>query len=131
MIFLLLDILIYNLTDYNSYFFLLSLIAYKADDYMKMIFISLFLDFIVLSVPFINTIILSILFFVNKTFFKLKKKTLVNYLLMANFNFTAYNLILSILYSFDIRVFAISYIINIVFYLLSYNMLKKHIKLSR
>lgn len=131
MIFLLLDILIYNLTRYNSYFFLISLLLYKGSDFIKIIFIGLVLDLIILNVPFINTLIISLLFLINKKIFKLKKRTLTDYLLLLNFNYVFYNVALSILYSFILSSFSLSYIINILFYILSYNLVKKRIKLSR
>ena len=131
MILLILDILIYNFTAYNSYFFLLSILFYRDKDYMKILFIGLILDLIILNKLFINTFILLLIFIINKRIFKLKNKNLKSYLLITNFNFLLYNILLSLIYSFNLKVFSMSFIINIIFYLLSYNLVKKYIKLSR
>ncbi len=131
MIFLLLDILIYNFTSYNSYFFLIYICLYNKNEYIKVIFIGLLLDFILLNTQFINTLILLLVFIINKRFFKFKKKTLLSYLLVTNFNFVLYNLLLAIIYDFNLTSFSNSFLINTLFVLLSYNLVKKHIKLSR
>lgn len=128
---ILLDILIFNFTSYSTYFFLLLPIFYKKQEYIIIIFAGLFIDVILLNIPFLNTIILLILFFLNKKIIKLKKKTLMNFLLVANFNFAIYHLIMSFFYNFNIINFAESFFLNFMFCLLSYNLLGKYIKLAR
>jgi len=129
---LILDILIYNFTSYSSYFFIISICLCDKKDLYKLILIGLFLDLIVFDKLFINTLIIWIIFLINKKFFKLKEKTLISFLLINNFNFLLYNIFLAFLtVNFDVLNFFESLMINIIFYLLSYNLLKKHIKLSR
>ena len=128
---LLLDVLIYNFTSYSTYFFLLSILITSKKDCVSIIILGLFLDFVVLSTPFVNTIILLLLFFLDKKFFKMQKRELKSFLLITNFNFVFYYFLLSALYSLDLSTFALTFLINLLFCLLSYNLLKKHIKLSR
>jgi len=131
-IFLVLDILIYNFTDYNTFFFLISLNFYKEYDYIKVIILGLFIDLVILSKPLTNTIILFSLLLINKKIFKLKKRSLTNFICLNTFNFVIYNLILILLnQNLNISDFIISLVINFIFYILSYNFCKKYIKLAR
>ena len=129
---LVLDILIYNFTAYNSFFFLNLLPLSKRNDSFKILLLGLFLDFIILDKLFINTFFLLLLLFLNKKFFSVKTKNIIDFLLINNFNFIMYNLFLSIINcNFNILIFTQSLLINIIFAVLSYNILKKRIKLSR
>lgn len=121
MIYLLLDILVYNYTSYNSYFFLVYLYNKK---YLQHLAIGLLLDFIIFDIYFINTSIISIIYLVNLFFqrYNMKNKyiyilvllidyiifiTLSNLLVLTNYNMIFYNI-------------GINLLINIAFYLLSY-----------
>jgi len=131
-ILLLLDILIYNLTSYNTYFFLISILLFNKKEFNKMIIIGLIIDLIITNKPFLNTIILSIIFIINKKYLKLYKRKLKDYVLLNIFNFMIYYASLSIITGcFNIYTFLINIIINYTFYVLSYNSLKKYIKLAR
>ena len=131
-LFLLLDVLIYNFTPYNSFFFLIALNFYENDSYLKVISLGLVLDFIILDTPFINTVILFILFVINKRLIKINKRTLKNYLFINIFNYIIYTSILIIInQNFDTNKFITSIIINTIFCTLSYNLCKKNIKLTR
>lgn len=129
---ILLDILVYNYTSYKSFFFLISLNLIKPNDYLKVILIGFFLDFILLNQSFINTICLLLLFVLNKKIFPLKSKSFWNYLLSNLLNYLTFILILSIYNkSFNLYSFIISLIINVIFIIISYNYLKRRIKLVR
>jgi len=131
-ILLLLDILIYNLTSYNTYFFLISILLFNKKEFNKIIIIGLIIDLIITNKPFLNTIILSIIFIINKKYLKLYKRKLKDYVLLNIFNFMIYYASLSIITGcFNIYTFLINIIINYTFYVLSYNSLKKYIKLAR
>ena len=131
-ILLVLDILIYNFTSYNSFFFLISLNFFTNKDYLKVILLGLTIDLILLNTPFINTIILFLLFLINKKFIKLHNRSLIDYLYINLLNLGIYNLILIIInQNLNLMNFLISLIINILFYLLSYNLVKRYIKLAR
>jgi len=128
---LLLDLLVYNFTSYNSYFILLSLLLISDKEYFKIILIGLFLDLIFVNTYFINTLILLILFFINKKILKISKNDMKHYFFISNFNFILYNFFLSLIYGYNIMTFTTTFLINILFCLLSYKNVKKHIKLSR
>lgn len=132
LLFLILDILVYNFTEYNTFFFLISLNFYKGHDYTKVIILGLFIDLIILSTPLTNTIILLFLFLINKRVLELKNRSLTNFLCLNAFNLVIYNLILILInQNLNIFKFIISLIINFIFYILSYNLCKKRIKLAR
>lgn len=129
---LILDILLYNYTKYNSFFFLIALNLIKPKDYLKVIIVGLFLDLIILNQPFINTICLLIVFILNQKIFPIKNKTLFNFLVSSVFNFLTYILFISVYNQiFNFYSFIISLLIYLIFIILSYNYLKKYIKLVR
>jgi len=129
---LFLDVLIYNYTNYNSFFFLVAINLYDQNDYIKILTLGLTLDLILLNQPFINTISLFLIFIINKRFIKIQTKNLNDYVYINLFNFLIYNSILIIInQNLDIYKFMISLIVNFLFYLLSYNLVQKNIKLSR
>ena len=128
----LLDVLIYNYTNYKSFFFIVSINLLKPEDYIKIILIGLFLDLIILNQFFINTISLLVLFMLNKKVIPLKNKSFYNYLISYIFNYLSYILILSVYnQNFNLSAFCISLVINLIFVILSYNLLKKGIKFVR
>lgn len=131
-LFLILDILIYNFTEFNTFFFLISLIYFDEKDYLKVIMLGLFIDLILLNTLFINTCILLLIFIFNKKVIKLKTRSLSNYFYINLCNLLLYNVFLILInQNLNINTFIISIVINSIFYLLSYNLCKKHIKLAR
>ena len=78
MIYLILDIFIYNYTKYKSYFFLVSLYNKNIFYYIGM---GLILDFIVFNTFLLNSIILLIIYFINKFFSRYNIKNIYIYLL--------------------------------------------------
>lgn len=131
MMLLILDTLIYNLTSYSSYLFLLLPIFLSKKDLIKIIIFGLVIDNVLLSTYFLNTIILVTIFLINKYGLKIFKKTSLNYFLISNFNFIFYYFILSLTYGFNVEKFTNAYFIHVAFVICSYNSLKKYIKLSR
>lgn len=129
---LLIDILIYNFTSFNTYFFLISLIITAPKNIVDFLIVGLIIDFIILNTPLITTIFLILLFIFNKKFLKINKRTFFNY-----FSINCLNLLIYLAYiiiinqNFNFEKFIIAIIINLTFYILSYNSLKKFIKLSR
>lgn len=129
---LILDILIYNLTPYNSFFFLLSLFFLRKNDYLRVIILGLILDFIILDKFLINTVILLIIFTINKKIIPLKNRDLKTYLIFNIISYLFFVLCLAVInQKFNFSSFIESLIIQIIFILTSYKMLKKHIKLVR
>ena len=128
---LLLDILIYNLTPYSSYFFLIAPIFTSKKDWLKIILIGLIIDNVILNTYFVNTAIFIVIFLINKHIFKFYSRSFFNYFLVANFNFIFYYFILSAIYHFDLMLFVNAYFLNTAFLICSYNLCKKYIKLSR
>lgn len=130
--YLFLDVLIYNYTSYNSFFFLLSLLTIDDKEYIKVIILGLLLDLIIFNLPYINTTILLLLFIINKKIIKIKDRSLKTFLYLILFDYFVYIFFLIMLNrNLNFTNFIISIIINIIFYVLSYNNLKKYIKLSR
>lgn len=131
-IFVLLDIMIYNFTAYKSFFFLLTLNFYGPNEYIKVLTLGLIIDIVILNTPLINTFILLILFVINKKIIKINKRTIKNYLYINILNYFIYTALLILLkQNLNIHKFLESIIINMTFYTLSYNLCKKYIKLSR
>ena len=123
---LLLDIIINNYTNFTSFFFLVYL--YKKP-YKYYLLTALILDFIVFN-SYYNIIILSALYLMNKIFKDLNKDNFYSYLFAVTFNYIYYiilsnllslNSILSILFIIGKNLF-----INLLFYLLMYNILKNN-----
>ena len=80
MFYLLLDILIYNFTPYLSYFFFFII---NNKSYIYNLSIALFLDALVLHMPFLNIIWLTLLFLLKKYLFKFNYH---NFLIFFIFN---------------------------------------------
>lgn len=121
MIFLLLDILIYNYTIYNSYFFLVYLYN---KTYLYYLSIGLLLDLIVLNTYFINTIIISIIYLINLFFKRYNIYNKYIYLLVLLIDYIVFislsNLYVLSNYKIILYNIGINLIINIIFYYLCY-----------
>ena len=130
------DILIYNFTPYKSFLFLLSLCFLNKKDYLTVIALGIFIDLVITNTLFINTIILSVLFYINKYLFKIKRKKVIPFLLINLFNYGIYSLTTYLIYNhFNLKFISINLInnliINLIFWLFSYNLMKKSIKINR
>ncbi len=134
--FTILDILIYKFTPYESFLFLISLTLFDKKDYFKVIMLGIFIDFVVLNTFFINTIILLILFIFDKSILKIKNKKIKSYMVVNTLNYLIYSASLYLIFSqTNLKEFFLdlgyNYLFNLIFWLFSYNLLKKCIKINR
>ena len=118
---ILIDILINNYTKYTTYFFIVGLYN-KSFKYF--LITGLILDLVIYNSFFINTIILIIIFILNKIFKGLNKRNIANYIFINLFNYILFiilsNIIIintptNILINIGENLF-----INLTFYLLSF-----------
>lgn len=121
---LILDIIINNYTLYTSYFFIVYLYN---KSYKYYLLTALILDFIIFH-HFYNIIILSLIYLLNKLFKDLNKQNIYIYLLINTFNYIVYIILTNLIFHpspFTILIkIGKSLIINIIFYLLMFNIRK-------
>lgn len=117
----LIDIIINNYTAYTSYFFIISLYN---KPYKHYLIIGLVLDLIIFNTFFINTLIMTILYFMNKIFSDLNKENIINYAFINLFNYLIFIILSNLFMHNNINNILINIgsnlLINIIFYLLSY-----------
>lgn len=120
-----LDILINNLTKYNSYFFIIYLYN---KTYKYYLLTGIILDFIVFETYFYNIIILSIIYFCNKMFKELNKENIYNYVFISIFNYILYIVLSNSLMNNNIHnilvIIGNNLFINLIFYVLSKRLYK-------
>jgi len=120
-----LDILINNLTKYNSYFFIIYLYN---KSYKYYLLTGIILDFIVFETYFYNIIILSIIYFCNKIFNELNKENIYNYVFISIFNYILYIVLSNSLMNNNIHnilvIIGNNLFINLIFYVLSKRLYK-------
>lgn len=125
MICLILDIFIYNYTKYKSYFFLVSLYNKNIIYYIGM---GLILDFIVFNTFLLNSIILLIIYFINKFFSRYNIKNIYIYLLNLLVDYIVYisltNLVLHNTLNIILVNIGKSIILNLLFYFLCFKLKK-------
>ena len=125
MIYLILDIFIYNYTKYKSYFFLVSLYNKNIIYYIGM---GLILDFIVFNTFLLNSIILLIIYFINKFFSRYNIKNIYIYLINLLVDYIVYISITNLLVNNALNVILVnigkSLILNLLFYLLCFKLKK-------
>lgn len=118
---ILLDILVYSYTHFNSYFFLIGLIN---KPYIYYLCAGLVIDFIILDTPLINILFLTILYFINKFFHHFNENNFWVYIINISFDFILYLIYIGIVNYFSISEILIiignNLFINMIFYLLSY-----------
>ena len=118
---LLLDIVCNNYASYNTYFFIIYLYN---KTYKYYLLTGLILDLIVFKTLLINTLILSIIYLLNKVFKDLNKFNLYNYIFINLFNYLLFIFLSNIIYFDTLNNILIllgkNLIINVVFYTLSY-----------
>ncbi len=118
---ILLDIILNNYSNFNTYFFILYLYN---KSYKYYLITGLILDLIIFKGIY-NTLILSIIFILNKLFNNLNKKNIYNYLYINLFNYIIFILISNLLLSNNIKniLFTIGYnlVVNLLFYGLFYS----------
>ena len=129
MILFFIDILIYNLTSFNTFLVLLNLLN-KENKY-KLIIIALILDLIIFNTYFKNIIVILVLILINKYLLNYKN-TIVNYLSINILNYTLF-IIITNLINFNFSFTNISsiiidnFLINIIIWLICYKYTKcKH-----
>ena len=127
MIFLLIDILIYNYTSLPSLFFILNL---NSRDYLKILVVGLFLDLLVLHTLFLNTIFLTSIYLLRKYYLKIN---LNNFLIYYSFNLIVmiiYYLVMNLIFKYiSLNYLLIIILINSVGILISYKFRKTSIDL--
>lgn len=125
MIYLILDIFIYNYTKYKSYFFLVSLYNKNIIYYIGM---GLILDFIVFNTFLLNSIILLIIYFINKFFSRYNIKNIYIYLLNLLVDYIVYISITNLVLNNALNVILVnigkSLILNLLFYFLCFKLKK-------
>lgn len=125
MIYLILDIFIYNYTKYKSYFFLVSLYNKNIIYYVGM---GLILDFVVFNTFLLNSIILLIIYFINKFFSRYNIKNIYIYLLNLLVDYIVYISITNLVLNNALNVILVnigkSLILNLLFYFLCFKLKK-------
>lgn len=125
MIYLILDIFIYNYTKYKSYFFLVSLYNKNIIYYIGM---GLILDFIVFNTFLLNSIILLIIYFINKFFSRYNIKNIYIYLLNLLVDYIVYISITNLVLNNALNIILVnigkSLILNSLFYFLCFKLKK-------
>lgn len=134
MIFLGLDILLSFLSPIPTFFVLLNLVLIPKNNLSKLVIITLIIDLLILNVYFLNTIIITLIFLFIKHL-KITQVNLRNYFIVLSIIYFIYVLALGLINNYSglyiLKFIASNYFINILFYLLSYKILYKNIKLSR
>lgn len=133
MIYLGLDLLMSYFSKIPTYFILLNIVLISKKDFPKLLIITLVLDLLLLNTYFINTIILSIIFIIYKKL-KITVINFKNYLISLIIIYLMYIIFLGLIngYNSYLVIFMIKNILyNLIFYALSYKILKNYIKLSR
>lgn len=125
MIYLILDIFIYNYTKYKSYFFLVSLYKKNIIYYIGM---GLILDFIVFNTFLLNSVIILIIYFINKFFSRYNIKNIYIYLLNLLVDYIVYISITNLVLNNALNIILVnigkSLILNLLFYLLCFKLKK-------
>lgn len=121
-----LDVLINNYTKYTSFFFIIYLYNKSYKYYLITAFI---LDFIIFNTYFYNLIILTIMYFCNKSFKNLNKNNIYNYVFINIHNYILYIFISKLLMINSLENILVSIgshlLVNITFYLLSFRLYSK------
>lgn len=122
-----LDILLNNYSNFNTYFFIIYLYN---KNYKYYLLTGLILDLIIFN-SFYNTIILSIIYLFNKVFKDLNKNNIYNYIFINSFNYLMYIILTNVFVLNSIKeiLLSIGYnlFINAFFYILSYNFYRKYL----
>lgn len=125
MIYLILDIFIYNYTKYKSYFFLVSLYNKNIIYYIGM---GLILDFIVFNTFLLNSVIILIIYFINKFFSRYNIKNIYIYLLNLLVDYIVYISITNLVLNNALNIILVnigkSLILNLLFYFLCFKLKK-------
>ncbi len=134
MIYLLIDFILSYFTKIPTFFFLLNIILIKKESYPKLLILTLVLDLLILNTYFLNTIIISCIFFLYKEL-KITKKNFKNYLISLILIYFSYCFIIGLLNNYSLY-YIIKFIINnllyqFIFYFVVYKIEESNIELSR
>lgn len=134
MIFLFLDFLLSYFSEVSTFFVLLNFLLYTKDKLFSFIFIPLIMDLFLMNTYFFNTI-LFVLIFVFVKHLKITKTSFFRYLFLISLVYFLYVFSLGLINGYSLfylgKFVFINYFVNLIFYLLSYKILKPYIKLSR
>lgn len=134
MLFLLLDILLSYTSLAPTFFILINILLYTKKDIFSFLLIPLILDLLIVNTYFLNTILFTALFLLIKHL-KITKLKFSHYLLLITIIYIIYILTLGLISSYSIfyllKFIMKNYFINLIFYALSYKLIKPYIKLSR
>ena len=120
----LLDIILYNFTSYTTYFFIIYLYN---KPYKYYLLCGLILDLVIFETMYLNIIILTIIYLLNKLFNDLNKHHFYNYVFINLFNYLAFIILSNIIFAnFSIIFYkiGINLFVNLLFYSLSYRVFK-------
>ena len=127
MIYLLLDILIYNFTSHASYFFLINI---STKDFFYNLVIALIIDLFIMHTYFINTLIIVSLYLIKKYLLKLNLNNFFTYSLYNSFNFFSYFLLMSLIFkNINLSSLILIYLFNLIFIMISYKNKRSNISL--
>ena len=85
LLFLIIDIFIYNLTPYHTYLFLVSLTLYRKKDYFPILVLGLLIDLVIAHTYVLNALILLFLFYLSKKVFKIRNKKIMPFIGLNSF----------------------------------------------
>ena len=122
---LFLDIKITNMTVFYPFFFLTNIFKIPYKHYYFLAFVTLFIDIFIIHLFPLTFLVVSILYFVEKRYFK--RDNLILNIFLNSVNYFIYLIILK---SLNISVITLqfillSYTVNLVYYFISYIFLKK------
>lgn len=124
----LLDIILYNFTSYTTYFFIIYLYN---KPYKYYLLCGLILDLVIFETKFLNLIILTMIYLLNKLFNDLNKHHFYSFIFINLFNYLAFVILSNILFTNFSTIFykiGINLFVNLLFYALSYRIFKFKLK---
>lgn len=134
MIFLLFDVILSFFSNIPTFFVLFTIVLFPKNKFFSFLLIPLALDLLVVNTYFLNTILFTILFFLVKAF-KIAKTNFPHFLLLITFIYVFYVFSLGLIegyhFPYLVQFMFTNYFVNLIFYVLSYKILKPYIKLSR
>lgn len=118
MIYLLIDILIYNLTSWHSYFFLFNL---NSKNFGLIFLVALIIDVFLVHSWGIHLIFMSLIYLIQKYILKINLNNFIYYLLFNVSIFFLYFIIMSLIFKFlNYQILIEAFLINFLMLILSY-----------
>lgn len=134
MICLILDILMSYFSLFPTNFFLLNVLLIPKNKYPKLLFLTLLVDIIIYNKYFYFTLVMFLIFVLYKKMF-ITNVNLISYILSLTFIYVLYIILFGIINGYSLAYLCqyifLNYGFSLVFYLISYKIIYKHIKLSR